>query len=66
MLSVHTGVVVIGTPASGQRVLAGQVGAVVPPLQAGLVWLWQTIPDPQSLSLAQDGGMAPVQKPHTF
>jgi hypothetical protein len=45
VVSVHTGVVVIGVPASGQSRLAGQAGAVPPlPLQLVLVWLWQTIP----------------------
>ena len=54
MVSVHTGVVVIGAPASGQSMLAGQAGAVPPlPLQLVLVWLWQTIADPQSLSVTQ-------------
>lgn len=54
MVSVHAGVVEIGVPASGQSMLAGQAGAVPPlPLQLVLVWLWQTIPDAQSLSVAQ-------------
>jgi hypothetical protein len=54
VVSVHTGVVTIVIPASGQSILAGQAGAVpLLPLQLVLVWLWQTIPDPQSLSWAQ-------------
>jgi hypothetical protein len=54
VVSVHTGVVVIGAPASGQSMSAGQAGAIPPlPLQLVLVWLWQTIPDAQSLSVAQ-------------
>jgi hypothetical protein len=54
VVSVHTGGVMIGAPASGQSMLAGQAGAVPPlPLQVVLGWPWQTIPDPQSLSVTQ-------------